>query len=194
MDPQRVFLPRSPASTQLKATSLCFNLSGHRVLLKLNHCLHQVFQLCCSGCLLACASLLDFSCWLLLLWSQNWSFPGAVKLWCLCPNAVLPALPCPCHILLTNEKCVLIVALEQFRASEGIIEQPISSTQILIPPLNRPLAACFSGLFSTRHFQFCGIHRPSFPCTDPPLFSASLLFTFLPERISQASGKQSTAQ
>lgn len=55
------------------------------------------------------------------------------------------------------------------KASEGIIERPICPTQILILPLNRPLAACFMGLFSTRHFECCSVHRPSFPRTAFPL-------------------------
>lgn len=80
-----------------------------------------------------------------------------------------PDLPCSCHILLTNENSVLIVARGQLRASEGIIERPICPTQILILPLNRPLAACFMGLFSTRHFECCSVHRPSFPRMAFPL-------------------------
>lgn len=61
------------------------------------------------------------------------------------------------------------MARGQLRASEGIIERPICPTQILILPLNRPLAACFMGLFSTRHFECCSVHRPSFPRTAFPL-------------------------
>lgn len=81
------------------------------------------------------------------------------------------------------------------KASEGIIEWPICPTQILILPLNRPLAACFMGLFSTRHFERCSIHRPSFPRTAFPLFSLFLPFTFSPERISKSGfRKQSTTR
>lgn len=75
------------------------------------------------------------------------------------------------------------------KASEGIIEQPIWLTQILILPLNRPLAACFMGLFSTRHFECCSIHGPSFPRTAFSLSPWSFLSPFrLRGLVSQASG------
>lgn len=81
------------------------------------------------------------------------------------------------------------------KASEGIIERPICPMQILILPLNRPVAACFMGLFSSRHFERCSVHRPSFPRTASPLFSLSLSFTFSSERISKSGfRKQSTTR
>lgn len=56
-----------------------------------------------------------------------------------------------------------------FGASKETTKQPICSTQILIFPLNRLLAACFKGLFSTGHFRCSSIHGP-FPLNAPLLF------------------------
>lgn len=79
--------------------------------------------------------------------------------------------------------------LGRVKASEGISEQPIWLTQILILPLNRPLAACFMGLFSTRHFECCSIHGLSFPRTAFSLPPCSFLSpSRLRGLVSQASG------
>lgn len=80
---------------------------------------------------------------------------------------LLPSLV-PSPFLLINENSVLIVARGPAKAYEGIIKLPICPTQILILSLNRLPAACFIGLFSTRHFECCSTHRPSFPRTAAP--------------------------